>query len=154
MTVVGRSVAVCGGGAGIDVPLVDGEVAAGDVGVASVSPADVLVRLAEAEDTLRAIGAGEVDAFVLPDGAAGHRVFSLETADRPYRIFVENMRDGAATVSSTGVILFANRRLAELLSCARDTIVGSLLSRFLAGDAGSFVGGPRHGQAKRKTSET
>ena len=57
-----------------------------------------LVRMAEAEDTLRAIGAGEVDAFVVSDGGAGQRVFTLSTADRPYRIFVENMRDGAATL--------------------------------------------------------
>jgi diguanylate cyclase (GGDEF)-like protein len=92
---------------------------------------DATGRLAEAEDTLRAIGAGEVDAFVLSDGAAGRRVFTLETADRPYRMFVENMRDGAATISSTGLILFANRRLGEMLSCACDAIVGAPFSRFL-----------------------
>ena len=38
-------------------------------------------------------------------------MFTLSTADRPYRMFVENMRDGAATVSSNGLILYANRRL-------------------------------------------
>ena len=42
-------------------------------------------------------------------------MFTLSSADRPYRIFVENMRDGAATVSGAGIILYANRRLAELL---------------------------------------
>jgi diguanylate cyclase (GGDEF)-like protein len=88
--------------------------------------------MTEAEDTLRAIGAGEVDAFVVSDGGRGRRVFTLSTADRPYRKFVENMRDGAATISPSGLILFVNRRLAELLSCAPDTIVGSPLSRFMA----------------------
>jgi diguanylate cyclase (GGDEF)-like protein len=91
------------------------------------------MRATAAEDTLRAIGAGEVDAFVVSDGGSGQRVFTLSTADRPYRMFVENMRDGAATVSSSGVILFANRRLAELLSCPRETIVGSPLAKFMAG---------------------
>jgi signal transduction histidine kinase/ActR/RegA family two-component response regulator len=86
-----------------------------------------------AEDTLRAIGAGEVDAFVVSDGGPGRRVFTLSTADRPYRIFVENMRDGAATLSSGGLILYANRRLAELLSCPRETIAGAPLTRFVAG---------------------
>jgi signal transduction histidine kinase len=86
-----------------------------------------------AEDTLRAIGAGEVDAFVVSDGGSGQRVFTLSTADRPYRIFVENMRDGAATLSSGGLILYANRRLAELLSCPRETIAGAPLTRFVAG---------------------
>lgn len=96
---------------------------------------DSLARMAEAEDMLRAIGAGEVDAFVVSDGAGGERVFTLSTADRPYRMFVENMRDGAATVSSCGLIMYANRRLAEMLSCSRETIVGSPLARFVWGEA-------------------
>jgi diguanylate cyclase (GGDEF)-like protein len=95
--------------------------------------ADALVRMAEAEDALRAIGAGEVDAFVVSDGGTGQNVFTLATADRPYRMFVENMRDGAATLSSSGLILYANRRLGELLSCSRETIVGSPLAMFMPG---------------------
>src|SRR6476660_6531476 len=93
---------------------------------------DALIRMAEAEGTLRAIGAGEIDAFVLSDGGTGRRVFTLSTADRPYRIFVENMRDGAATLSSSGIILYANRRLAEMLCLPRETIVGSPLATLLA----------------------
>jgi diguanylate cyclase (GGDEF)-like protein len=121
---------------------------AAKAGGAQASPthAQALVRMVEAEDTLRAIGAGEVDAFVVADGAAGQRVFSLSTADRPYRIFVENMRDGAATLSSSGLILYANRRLAELLSCSRKSIVGAPLSRFLTGGvsiAPEVLRGPR-----------
>jgi diguanylate cyclase (GGDEF)-like protein len=88
---------------------------------------------ADAVELFRAIGAGEVDAFVVSDGAGGQQIFTLSTADRPYRMFVENMRDGAATVSSGGLILYANRRLAEMLSCARETIVGSPLARWMTG---------------------
>jgi diguanylate cyclase (GGDEF)-like protein len=94
---------------------------------------DALQRMEEAEDTLRAIAAGEVDAFVVSDGGPGRRVFTLSTADRPYRMFVEHMRDGAATLSSSGLILYANRRLAELLACPRETIVGSPLAMFVSG---------------------
>lgn len=99
------------------------------------SHAETLLRLQEAEDTLRAIGTGEIDAFVVSDGDAGQRLFTLTTADRPYRRFVENMRDGAATVSLSGVILYANRRLAELLSCARAELVGARLSAFMRPEA-------------------
>jgi diguanylate cyclase (GGDEF)-like protein len=95
---------------------------------------DVLARLAEAEDTLRAIGAGEVDGIVVSDGESGQRVFTLSTADRPYRMFVENMRDGAATLSADGIILYANRRLAAMLSCVPERIVGSPLAAFLGAD--------------------
>src|SRR3977135_4138037 len=80
------------------------------------------VQIADAKDMFRAIAAGEVDAFVVSDGASGQRVFTLSTADRPYRMFVENMRDGAATLSASGLILFANQRLAELLSRPRESI--------------------------------
>jgi diguanylate cyclase (GGDEF)-like protein/PAS domain S-box-containing protein len=96
---------------------------------------DALARLAEAEDTLRAIGAGEIDAFIVSDGAVGRRVFTLSTADRPYRMFVENMRDGAATLSPTGVILYANRRLADLLSCSREALLGSPIANFISPNA-------------------
>jgi PAS domain S-box-containing protein len=82
-----------------------------------------------AEETLRAIGAGEVDAFVVD----GDHVFTLADADRPYRMFVENMPDGAATISAGGRILYANRRLSQLLVTPRETIVGSTLASHVAG---------------------
>lgn len=104
--------------------------------------AEALARMNEAEDTLRAIAAGEVDAFVVSDGGASRRVFTLSTADRPYRIFVENMREGAATLSSKGIILYANQRLAELLSRPREEIVGSPLAMFLSGLPTGLVIGP------------
>ncbi|MEA2168881.1 MAG: hypothetical protein QOF76_2181, partial [Solirubrobacteraceae bacterium] len=110
------------------------------------------LRMSEAEDTLRAIRAGEVDAFVLEEDGK-HRVFSLATADRPYRIFVENMRDGAATVSSGGTILFANRRLAELLSRSRDAIVGMPLDRFVRGGIPGGVAGLRNPDRLSQSAE-
>jgi diguanylate cyclase (GGDEF)-like protein len=100
---------------------------------AQQTPADALIATGEAEDTLRAIRDGEVDAFVVSDAGAAQRVFTLSTADHPYRMFVENMRDGAATVSSAGLIIYANRRLAQLLSCPREELVGSHLDRFVVG---------------------
>jgi signal transduction histidine kinase/ActR/RegA family two-component response regulator len=107
-------------------------VAFGETDTAPSTLAEALERLAEAEDTLRAIGAGEVDAFVVSD-EHGRAVFTLSTADRLYRIFVEHMRDGAATVSSNGLILYANQRLADLLSCTREDLVGLPFARFVGG---------------------
>jgi diguanylate cyclase (GGDEF)-like protein/PAS domain S-box-containing protein len=115
---------------------------------------DALARMTEAEDTLRAIGAGEVDAFVLSDGGPVQQVFTLSTADRPYRMFVENMRDGAATISPSGLILYANRRLAELLECPRETIVGSPLAMFVAGGARTGLGEIRWADALGATVES
>lgn len=113
-------------------PRVAGE--GGRLAGATPSRADALARMTEAEGALRAIGAGEVDAFVVSDGGTGRRIFSISTADRPYRKFVENMRDGAATLSPSGLILYANQRLADLLGCSRDAIIGSPLAMFVVGD--------------------
>jgi diguanylate cyclase (GGDEF)-like protein len=99
-----------------------------------------------AEDTLRAIAAGEVDAFVVSVGSE-RQVFSLATTDRPYRIFVESMREGAATLSSGGVVLYANRRLAELLERPVERIVGAPLTAFLS------PGGPLTVEALRGQGE-
>ena len=91
-------------------------------------PLDVTGRLAEAEDMLRAIAAGEIDAFVVAGPSGEPRVFALSTADRPYRMFVENMREGAATVSADGTVLFANDRLAELVGMPRVALIGAPLA--------------------------
>jgi diguanylate cyclase (GGDEF)-like protein/PAS domain S-box-containing protein len=92
-----------------------------------VRPEDADALLAEAVETLRAIRAGEVDALVVADGSPGEQVFTLSSADRPYRMFVENMRDGAATLSEAGIILYANRRLAELLGRPLSRLIGASL---------------------------
>ena len=102
----------------------------------AVTFSQALARMAEAEDTLRALGAGEIDAFVVADADSTRQVFTLTTADRPYRMFVENMRDGAATLSETGLILYANGRLVDLLARDRKEVVGSPLTRFVADDHG------------------
>jgi diguanylate cyclase (GGDEF)-like protein/PAS domain S-box-containing protein len=109
------------------------------------STAEIHARLSEAEETLRAIRNGEVDALVVRDSAPAAQVFTLSSADRPYRLFVENMRDGAATVSETGTILYANRRLAELVSLPLKQIIGSPIASLLAGGDGrelQIVGRP------------
>jgi PAS domain S-box-containing protein len=81
-------------------------------------------RLAEAEDTLRAIRRGDVDAIVV-DGPQGKRIFTLQSADDPYRILVERMNEGAATLNGEGTILFCNRRLAEMIGLPSERLVGS-----------------------------
>ena len=65
-------------------------------------------RLAELEETLRAIRGGEVDALVVSEGAA-NRVYTLQGAEHPYRVMVQAMNEGAATLTQEGVVLFANR---------------------------------------------
>jgi PAS domain S-box-containing protein len=87
---------------------------------------DLRARLAEAEETLRAIRSGEVDAIVV-SGPNGNRVFTLEGADTPYRILVEEMSEGALTIAADGLILYANRRFAKMLDVPLSRVTGSSL---------------------------
>ncbi len=85
----------------------------------------------EAEETLRAIRDGSVDAFVVQE-PEGHRVYTLEGADLPYSALVERMQQGAAMLDQTCCTVYANRSLSELLGVPRESIIGSHLTDFLA----------------------
>jgi hypothetical protein len=50
---------------------------------------EVQARLADSAETLRAISAGEVDALMVGALSGREHVFTLTSADRPYRNFVE-----------------------------------------------------------------
>ena len=87
-------------------------------------------RLKEAEETLRAIRRGEIDALVMA-GAQGDQVYTLEGADHSYRVFLEQMHEGAATLTADHVILYCNRRFADLLATPLEEVIGSSIDRFV-----------------------
>jgi len=85
---------------------------------------DLRARLAEAEQTLRAIREGEVDALVLA-GDHGEEVHLLGGGDRIYRQFIETVSEGTATVSADGDILSCNAVLARTLRRPIDQVLGT-----------------------------
>lgn len=87
----------------------------------------------EAEQTLRAIRDGAVDAFVVQE-LEGHRVYTLEGSDLPYSTLVERMQQGAAMLDAKGCIVYANLSLGQLLGLPREKLVGFPLINFLAPD--------------------
>lgn len=92
---------------------------------------ELRARLAEAEEVLRAIRGGEVDAVVV-SGARGEQIYTLSGADAVYRQLIETMGEGAATLSGDGVILYCNVRLAEMLRRPLQHVVGSALRSHLS----------------------
>ena len=87
-------------------------------------------ELREANETLDAIRNGEVDAVVV-GGPHGQVVYTLENADRPYRVLVEQMREGAVTLNSQGAILYCNQSFAELIGRRSEDIVGEQITDFV-----------------------
>ncbi len=84
-------------------------------------------RLRESEDTLDAIRRGEIDALVVGGSQEQHRVYTLANADRPYRVLIEQIQEGAVTLGVGGTILYCNRRLAGMLAMPQERIIGQLL---------------------------
>lgn len=94
---------------------------------------DLRIRLAEAEELRRAISEGDLDALVIP-GPEGEMIFTLDSADHAYRVLVETMNEGTATLACDGTILYCNRHFAELLRIPLSSIVGTSIYQFIEPD--------------------
>ena len=88
-------------------------------------------RLAESEETLEAIRRGDIDALVVSGASAEHRIYTLESADTPYRVLIEQMQEGAVTLGMDGLVLYCNRRFAEMLDMPQERLIGRSVQEFL-----------------------
>ena len=87
-------------------------------------------RLEEAEETLRAVRSGEVDALVVT-GADGERVYTLQGADHPYRALIESMQQGAVCLGVDGTVLYCNRRFAGMVATPQEKVIGAAAAGFV-----------------------
>lgn len=89
------------------------------------------IALEEATDIIEAIRNGEVDALVMKS-ENGHQLFTLKNSDQTYRIFIEQMTEGAVTLGVDGNILYTNSQFASLLNLPLEKITGKLFISFVA----------------------
>src|SRR4030042_3401552 len=87
-------------------------------------------RLVETEEMLLAIRSGEVDAIMV-SGTKGEQVYSISSAETPYRTFIEEMNEGAVTLTKEGIILYCNQKFAELVHEPIEGVIGSYFKRFI-----------------------
>ena len=87
-------------------------------------------RLEEAEETLRAVRSGEIDAFIV-QGPKGEQIYSLRSAEQPYRNLIEDMLEGAAILTTDGDIAYCNKRFAELVAVPLEEAVCGSMERFI-----------------------
>ena len=88
-------------------------------------------KLDEANDTIDAIRAGKVDAFIVKD-KEGHRIYTLKSADQTYRVFIEKMIEGAVTLNKKGIILYSNSRFASMIHISLSKIMGSYFQQYVS----------------------
>ncbi|HUB79079.1 MAG TPA: sensor histidine kinase [Bryobacteraceae bacterium] len=87
---------------------------------------ELIVRLNAAKQSLSAIPSGDVDGLVL-FGPGKPQIVTLQGRESAYHLLVEAMNEGAATVSTDGILLYCNRRFAELLGRPALKVIGASL---------------------------
>jgi PAS domain S-box-containing protein len=124
----------------LDISFIHSKGGTRNVRLSLVSASDELVTLlvtqlsesrdaaGEAEATLQAIRDGKVDAFVVK----GTEVKILDSAQTPYRALVERMRQGAATVTADGTIVYVNERFASMAALPHGRLMGTPLYNVIA----------------------
>jgi len=122
------------------------------VSIEDLDAEELRTRLLEAESNLHAIYSGEIDALLLADENGERRVFTLRSADAPYRALVERMQEGAATLSVTGDIVYCNQRFADLVSVPLEQVIGASIGRFLPSAEGEILRAMlEHGSGRYQT---
>ena len=89
---------------------------------------------AQLGQAVRAIREGKADALFLAD-TERQWLFTLSGADSAYRLLIENMSEGALTITPEGVIAYANRRFAEFLGRPLHRVIGARIESCFAPEA-------------------
>ena len=84
-------------------------------------------QLAEAQETLRAIQHGEVDALVVST-PQGEQVYSITGAEKPYRVLIEEMKEGAVMLSEDNTIVYCNSGFAKIVKEPLDVLIGKSIN--------------------------
>jgi PAS domain S-box-containing protein len=108
-------------------------------------------RLIELEETVASICIGSADTILIST-VEGEKVYTLKTAEQPYRLFVEGMNQGAALLSEDDTILYCNQAFADIVEGAAEAVVGKKIQVYLAqachGDFNVVLHKSREGQVK------
>lgn len=88
-------------------------------------------QLEEANDAIDAIRHGQVDALIVK-GEEGPQLYTLQSADQTYRVFIEKMNEGAITLNRDGIILYSNLRFAALVGQPLERVIGLHFGHFVA----------------------
>ena len=88
-------------------------------------------QLAEAQETLKAIHQGEVDALVVST-PEGNKIYTISGAERPYRILIQEMKEGAVILSDDNTILYCNDGFAKMVKSPLDKTIGTNIQKLIS----------------------
>lgn len=87
-------------------------------------------RVQQLEATIAAMQAGQLDAVIGTSGAGN--IYTLESEERPFRLMVERMAEGALTLDdSDGRVLYCNAAFASMIRRPLGTVMGRRFADFI-----------------------
>ncbi len=87
-------------------------------------------RLADSEQLIDAIKAGEVDAFAVNKNNQPE-IYTLQSGDYAYRVLIEEIGEGAVNTTEDGLIVYTNSSFIELLGLPYEKVIGKFISEFI-----------------------
>ncbi len=83
-------------------------------------------KVCELTEIIDAMTTGSADALVVKH-PSGSQIYTIEAANDAYRIMIEEMNEGALSLSKDGIILYCNRRFTEILHIPPGQLIGKNL---------------------------
>jgi PAS domain S-box-containing protein len=80
-------------------------------------------ELEETHDIINAIRDGAVDAIIVKEDNK-HELYTLKSADKTYRIFIERMNEGAVTLNRNNLVLYCNSSFADFIHTGLENVIG------------------------------
>lgn len=87
-------------------------------------------ELREARESIDGIKKGNIDALVVANEKT-IKVYTEKTADKPYRLLIEKMHEGAVTVSQDGIILYCNSCFANMVKLPLQKVIGTEFKNYI-----------------------
>lgn len=87
-------------------------------------------KLAEAEQLIEAIKAGEVDAFAILNNN-NHEVYTLQSGDYAYRLLIEKFGEGALNLTEDGLIVYTNTYFCNFVGLPYEKVVGTSIFGYI-----------------------
>jgi PAS domain S-box-containing protein len=91
-------------------------------------------KLAEADQLIQAIKAGEVDAFAIGSDTVPE-IYTLQSGDYAYRLLIEEIGEGALNVTEDGLIVYTNRTFHELVGLPYEKVIGTNVFEYIHEDS-------------------
>jgi PAS domain S-box-containing protein len=110
-------------------------------------------KIVEMEQTLSSIRSGKVDALVIDNNNNIPSIHTLKGADEPYRILIENISEGALTVTEEGIIIHCNKLFCDLIKFSDNELMDTPLANYLPMDQRPLLGDLLN-QAKKNVTKS